>query len=148
MSEEQPPQEEILHSVPVTDEDRYYLERLYKEPVESLARIEDAAKFLGGAAATTAGVFLAAIKLTAGPSSVARIWWLPVLLWVVSLLVFVRILVPRRFSVRERDPASVKRMLLKARDSKYRLLWAGTLLFIGGLVSAAVLLGVGKGAVS
>ncbi len=145
MPEEKPPQEEILQSVPVTDEDRYYLERLYKEPVESLGRIEDAVKFLGGAAATTAGVFLAAIKLTPDP---ARIWWLPVLLWVVSLLVFVRILVPRRFSVRERDPSAVKQMLLNARDSKYRLLWAGTLLFIGGLVSAAVLLGAGKGAVS
>ena len=140
MAEEKRPDEGVIQSVPLSDEDRYYLEQQYKEPVESLARIEDTAKFLGGATATTSGIFLAAVKLAADLSDAARLWWfLPVLLWVASILVFVRILVPRRYIVGERDPSSIKRMLLEARDSKYRLLQAGTVLFVGGLVSAAVL---------
>ncbi|MEE8587351.1 MAG: hypothetical protein V3T83_21130 [Acidobacteriota bacterium] len=142
MAEEQRPDEELIQSVPVTDEDRFYLEQLYKEPVESLARIEDTAKFLAGATATTSGVFLAAVKLAsgaAGGAAASVLWFLPVVLWVVAILLFVRVLVPRRFSVGERDPSSIKRALLELRESKYRLLQVGTWLFLGGLVSAAVL---------
>lgn len=46
-----------------TDAERWYYERAYREPVEAIARIEEVAKFLVGATATTSGLFVAASKL-------------------------------------------------------------------------------------
>ena len=50
--------EEELTSRSLTAEEKYYYERSYKEPIESIARIEETAKFLTGVAATMSGLFL------------------------------------------------------------------------------------------
>lgn len=123
MAQDQPPESEVLESVPLGDEDRFYLEQQYKEPVESLARIEDATKFLGGAKATTSGIFLAAVKMAAGTPDAARMWWfLPLLLWVGIVLA----LALQRCDVRRGDLSAIKKMTPRARDRNHRWLQAGT----------------------
>ena len=57
---------ERLKSQRLTEEDKYFYERSFKEPVESTERIEEVAKFLVGATATTSGLFLAAFKDSEG----------------------------------------------------------------------------------
>jgi hypothetical protein len=59
------PVEEIPSRIP-SEEERYFYEQSYREPVESIARIEEVAKFMVGATATTSGLFLAAFKLSTG----------------------------------------------------------------------------------
>src|SRR5262249_33719079 len=67
---------EEIPSRPLTDEEQYFYERSYKELVESIPRIEDVAKFLIGATATTSGLFLAAFKLARGDKTVTEAFWL------------------------------------------------------------------------
>ncbi len=66
--------EEII-SRPLTDEQRYYVEQFYKEPVESLGRIEETAKFLIGTSSATSGLYLAAFKLAFGERTVSGGIW-------------------------------------------------------------------------
>ena len=100
------PIEDIV-SAPLTEADRYYLEQAYKDPVERIGRIEDVAKFLAGATATTSGLYLAAFKITLGGGTVtAFAWFLPYLLWAVSLIFFVLVLLPFRHPTQENDPGS------------------------------------------
>ena len=40
---------EDLVSEPLTEEDQFYLQQGYQDPVQRIARIEDVAKFLAGA---------------------------------------------------------------------------------------------------
>ena len=61
----------LLRHRQVSAEEKYFYEQSYKkiDPVESIARIEDVAKFLVGATATTSGLFLSAFNLVLGTSS-------------------------------------------------------------------------------
>jgi hypothetical protein len=61
-----PDDSEALPSRSITPEESYYLEFATKEPVDSLARLDEVAKFLIGASATTSGLFVAAFKLVLG----------------------------------------------------------------------------------
>lgn len=44
------------------DEDKFYYEQSYKEPVEGIKRMEETAKFLVGAVTTASGLFMAASR--------------------------------------------------------------------------------------
>lgn len=148
MAEEHPPpsppaaeEAEVLISRSMTGEENYYRERAYKEPVESIARIEEVAKFLIGATATTSGLFLAAFKLAArGNPAPGNLWVLPFSLWAAALMILVLVLLPQDYLVGQNEPASWKAAFLSARRRKYRRLLAGAIAFIAGILSAAILL--------
>ena len=70
----------IIQSCKPPPEERFYHEQAYKEPVAAIARIEEVAKFLIGAATTTSGLYLAAFKLTPATRITADpVWILPYL---------------------------------------------------------------------
>ncbi len=128
---------EELQSRKMTDEENYYFEQSYKEPVECIARIEDAAKFLLGATSTTSGLFLAALKLSIGKKAVAGlVWYLPFICWAASIICLVLVVFPYEYETGKNEPASWKKAFVKAQKRKYNRLFAGTLFFIIGIVSA------------
>ena len=128
---------ERLKSQRLTEEDKYFYERSFKEPVESTERIEEVAKFLVGATATTSGLFLAAFKLSLGQNAAASFaWYVPFLCWAASIVALVLVLLPRKYKAGESEPQSWKKAYLAARDRKYRYLLGGALLFVAGILSA------------
>jgi len=133
---------ERISSEPMSDEDRYYLERAWKEPVESISRIEDTAKFLIGATAGTSGLFLSALRLAVGSSAVMSgyQWMLPFICWSLSVICLVLVLFPRRYNTYENAPQAWKKAFLSAGKWKYAFLCLGTLLFILGILHGMWLL--------
>jgi len=128
--------EEIV-SRPMTDEERYYVEQYYKEPVECLKLIEETAKFLIGAGAGTSGLYLSAFKLSLGEQTVSRgIWFVPFLLWAFSILALILVLLPRKYDTGKNEPASYKAAFLKAQQIKYRWLLWGAGFFVLGILTA------------
>ena len=128
---------EVLPSRLPTDEEKYFSERAYKEIVESIPRIEDVAKFLIGATATTSGLYLAAFKLARGDTTVAEpLWFLPFVCWALSLAALVLVLFPFRYETGQQVPQSWKEAYRWARDRKYRWLAVGTCFFIAGIFAA------------
>ncbi len=126
---------EELRSRPLSDEDEFYYERSYKEPVESTERIEETAKFLIGATATASGIFLAAFKLSLGNQTVAdAAYYAPFICWSLSLVALVLVLFPVEYTVGKSEPASWKVAFRKARQWKYGLLFVGAMLFVAGIV--------------
>ncbi len=135
MENEQTEIEEVP-SRSVTDEDRYYAELLYKDPAETTARTEDTAKFLMGITAGTSGLYLSAYKLAMGKATVSGLtWFLPFFFWAFSIISLILVIFPQKYETFRNEPASLKRAVLKARDRKYRRLFAGTLFFILGIFS-------------
>ncbi len=136
MEQEDEPVDELT-SRPLTDEERYFFEYAYKEPVESITRIEEVAKFLIGATATTSGLFLAAFKISQGQTPVSGLAWLvPFVCWAISILVQIVVLMPHEYRVGRSEPASWQRAFRQARTRKYRWLLIGTVFFIAGIISA------------
>ena len=133
-----PDESEALASRKVTDEERYFLEFATKEPVDSLARLDEVAKFLIGASATTSGLFLAAFKLVLGEKATVPgpAGFAPFLLWAASILALLRVLLPHRYPTGRNEPASWKAAVLQARTRKYRWLQVGAWLFILGILAA------------
>jgi hypothetical protein len=133
-----PDENEVLASRKLTDEERYFLEFAAKEPVDSLARLDDVAKFLIGASATTSGLFLAAFKLVLGEKTTVPgpAGFVPFVLWAASILALLRVLLPHRYPTGRNEPASWKAAVLKARIRKYRWLQVGAWLFIFGILAA------------
>ncbi len=128
--------EEVQGRAPTAAE-RYYLEQGYKEPVASIARIEEVAKFLVGATATTSGLFAAAHKLALGDATAqGLIWLLPFLAWSAGILCQLLVIFPWRYRAGRAEPASWRRAFLRARVVKYGFLLAGGLCFIAGLLLA------------
>ena len=129
---------EDINSDSLSPSDIYYLERAYKEPVERIGRIEEAAKFLAGATAITSGLYLAAFKIALGDqTSQAIVWFLPYCLWAVSLILFVLVLLPQRYPTLENDPGSWRTAFVKTGKCKYRRLLLGAIFFILGIISGA-----------
>ena len=129
--------EEVPSRLP-NDEEKYFAERAYKEIVESIPRIEEVAKFLIGATATTSGLYLAAFKLARGEKTVAEPWWfVPFVCWALSLAALVFVLFPFRYETGQNVPHSWKAAYRQARDRKYHWLATGTGLFIIGILAAA-----------
>ena len=128
---------EELSSRPLSDEEGYFYEQSYKEPVQGIGRIEELAKFLVGAAATTSGLFTAAFKFVMGNQTTSGIVWLaPFVLWALSILTLILVLLPQKYAVGRNEPADWKAKFLEARDRKFRRLLIGALLFIAGIISA------------
>ena len=127
-----------LQSRLLRDDERYYYEQSYKEPVESIARIEDTAKFLIGAAATTSGIFLAAFQLSVGNQTVSGTKEImPFIFWALSILGLILVLFPHEYRTGKNEPASWREAFLQARKRKYRWLIIGAVLFVAGVISAA-----------
>jgi hypothetical protein len=133
-----PDDSEAVPARPLTPEDSYYLEFATKEPVDSLARLDDIAKFLIGASATTSGLFVSAFKLVLGDktSVPGPAGFVPFLLWAASILALLRVVVPRQYPTGRNKPASWRAAVLQARQWKYRWLQVGAWLFILGIMAA------------
>ncbi|MDM8514955.1 hypothetical protein QUF76_02055 [Desulfobacterales bacterium HSG16] len=130
---------EEIPSRKMTDEEKYYQEQSYKEPVEGIARIEDTAKFLLGATATTSGLYLGALRLSIGKSTVTGIiWYLPFLWWALSIIGMILVIFPEKYETGKNEPGSWKKAFLKARKLKYIRLFIGTLFFIFGIITAVI----------
>ena len=115
MSRDKNPTPEIA-ATPLTDEQRYYYELSYKEPADSIGRIEEMAKFLVGAVSATSGLVLAALGLALGDTRAGGGWfYAPVLLWSASVLLLVLVLLPRRYTAGQREPEAWKQTLLSSR---------------------------------
>jgi hypothetical protein len=128
---------EEIPSRRLTDEERYFFEYAYKEPVESIPRIEEVAKFLVGATATTSGLFLAAFKLSQGDKTVAGLaWFVPFICWAISILALILVLFPHKYRTGSHEPAAWQQAFLQARRWKYRWLVVGALLFVAGIITA------------
>jgi hypothetical protein len=133
-----PDESEALPSRKVTDEERYLLDFATKESVDSLARLDEVAKFLIGATATTSGLFLAAFKLVLGEKATVPgpAGFAPFLLWAASILALLRVLLPHRYPTGRNEPASWRDAVRQARTRKYRWLQVGAWLFIFGILAA------------
>ena len=109
-----------------------------KEPVDSLARLDDIAKFLIGASATTSGLFVAAYKLALGEKTPVPgpAGFAPFLLWAASILALLRVVLPQSYPTGRNEPASWRAAVLQARRRKYGWLQAGAWLFILGILAA------------
>lgn len=128
---------EELPSTPLSEEEQYFHERSYKELVESIPRIEDVAKFLIGATATTSGLFLAAIKLARGDKTVSELFWfVPFICWSLSIVALTLVLFPYHYETGRAEPASWKHAFAQAQSRKYRWLAVGAGFFIAGILSA------------
>jgi len=127
-----------LASRKLTDEEQYFLEYATKEPVDSLARLDEVAKFLIGASATTSGLFVAAYKLSLGEKAVVPgpAGLAPFLLWAGSIVALLCVLLPHWYQTGKNEPAAWKDAVLRARQRKYRWLLAGAVLFILGIMAA------------
>ncbi len=121
-----------------TPEDTYYLEFALKEPVDSLARLDDIAKFFIGASATTSGLFVAAFKLVLGDKTTVAgpAGYAPFLLWAASILALLRVVLPQQYATGRHEPASWRHAVLQAQRRKYRWLQIGAWLFILGILAA------------
>lgn len=131
----------ILRGRALTEEEKYYQEQSYKEPVAGIGRIEEAAKFLVGATATTSGLVLAAYKLKGADNEAQElVWVLPFVAWGLGIILQILVLFPMRYTVGRNHPASWKVAFQKARNMKYAFLMAGTLCFIVGIFTGLVIL--------
>jgi hypothetical protein len=130
--------EEVV-SRPLSDEERYYAEQYYKEPVESLKRVEETAKYLIGTSSATSGLYLAAFKLSFGDVKVHPVWLIPFLCWAAAILLLIVVLLPRKYETGKNEPASFKAAFQEAHVYKFRRLMFGAACFILGILSAAML---------
>ena len=130
---------EILRARPLTEEEKYFYEQSYKQLVEGIGRIEEVAKFMVGATATTSGLFLAAVKLVLGNATVSgTIWLLPFMAWALGIVFLILVLFPQRYTAKRNQPTAWKAAFLRARRNKFILLCLGTLSFVAGILLALV----------
>ncbi len=128
---------EELSSRRVTAEEQYFYERSYKELVESIPRIEEVAKFLMGATATTSGLLAAAFKLAYGDKTVSEpFWFAPFLCWALSIVALLFVLFPYKYEAGRNEPEAWKQAFIQARSRKYRWLAIGAGMFILGIFAA------------
>ncbi|MAG93531.1 MAG: hypothetical protein CMJ48_07260 [Planctomycetaceae bacterium] len=127
-----------LQGAAPTPEETFYLKTSYEEPVASLARLEQTARFLITVATSTSGVFVAALKLSLGKDeTLAATWFGPFGLWAISVACLLVVLVPRHYSHGRNEPADIKRMVLEVQRFKYRWLVGGAAAFLAGILLAA-----------
>jgi hypothetical protein len=118
-------------------EEAYFMEASYKNTVESIRGIEDAAKFFVGATATTSGLFLAASKLSFGEAvNPSTYWMLPFISWAIAIIFHVLVLFPLRYRAETHLPLAMKAAFLRAQKIKYVFLSLGAICFIFGLIAS------------
>lgn len=122
----------------MTDEEAFYLKMAYEEPVESLGRLEETARFLMTVAASTSGLFVAALKLSLQQGERLDPWWFaPFALWAAAVACLVVVLVPRTYTHGRNEPADIRSTIVRIRQFKYRWLVAGAAAFVAGVIAAA-----------
>ncbi len=129
--------EEIV-ARPMTDEQRYYVEQFYKEPVESLGRIEETAKFLIGTSSATSGLYLAAFKMAFGEAKDHIVGLIPFICWSLAIILLILTLLPRKYETGKNEPASYKKAFQDAHHYKFQRLMFGAVCFILGIITAAM----------
>ena len=123
-----------------THEESLYLKTAYEQPVESLGRLEDTARFLVTVATSASAVFLAALKLSSGDGEILDAWWfVPFALWAASVACLVIVLVPRNYAHGQNEPHDIRKTVLRIQRFKYRWLVVGAASFVAGIIVAAVL---------
>ncbi len=130
---------ENLPSRRLTREEEMYRDVALQEPMKSLDRLEEVAKFLIGATATASGLLIAALKIAQGtedPSTGIRDL-LPFLLWSLSLVSCLLVVAPRAYQTGRHQPSSWKAAVVAARQWKFHWLTCGMIFFILGILSAA-----------
>lgn len=130
---------EELPSRRLTREEEMYRDVAFQEPVKSIDRLEDTAKFLIGATATASGLLIAALKVAQGTlnPSIGIRGLLPFLLWSFSLASCLLVIAPRAYQTGRRQPSSWEAAVLSARQWKFHCLTFGMIFFILGILSAA-----------
>lgn len=128
-----------VKGIPLSGEDEFYPGQAYREPVERIARFEEAAKFLAGATATTSGLYLAAYKISMGKATSASFGWiLPFLSWSISLILLVLVLLPAHYGHYKNDPPSIKAAFQRSGRMKYSFLFGGVFFFVTGILLAVL----------
>lgn len=118
-------------------EESYFIEASYKNTVDSIKGIEETAKFLVGATATTSGLFLAATKLSFGDSADPDPYWiLPFISWAIAIMFLILVLFPLRYSAKAHIPLAMKKVFQLAQKIKYTFLSLGAACFIFGLIAS------------
>ena len=136
---------EVLGEKP-SKRDKFYQELGYREPVDSITKIEEAAKFLAGAVTFSCGALLTAMKIgieLADKKELPIVPWCVVMgLWIASLLWLLLVLLPISDHVRTDSPTELESSFRKSRTKKYRYLVSGTICFVAGLVAGLVAIGM------
>ena len=126
---------------PLTEEERFFVTAAFKNVVESIKSIEETAKFLVGATATTSGLFLAAAKISFGESANSEPTWLiPFTAWAISIIVLILVLYPLPYWVEKQRPLAMKKAFSKALKVKYSFLAIGALSFLFGVMYSIIIL--------
>lgn len=134
--------EDPLEDIPsrrLTREEEMYRDMALQEPVKSIDRLEEVAKFLIGATATASGLLIAALTIAQGttnPSTGIR-GLVPFLLWSLSLVSCLLVVAPRTYQTGRHQPSSWKAAVVSARQRKFHCLTFGMIFFILGILSAA-----------
>lgn len=122
-----------------TPEEAFFLEQAYKNPVDSIERIEETAKFMVTVLVAVSGLLAAACKMAEGENAASqRLWWLPFVIWVAACFCWVIVLFPTAYGIGKQDPASIKAAYRKMLGWKYAWLAAGLVLFGLGLFCAVL----------
>lgn len=122
-------------------EEEFYLEAEFKEPVESLDRLEDLARFLITVQTTLAGLLISALRISLPKNTTLNPWWLlPLGLWCAATLCFLLALIPRQYAHGKSQPKSFKEALISAQQYKWQKLKLGVFGFLAGLIAAACIM--------
>jgi hypothetical protein len=134
---------ELLNSRKLTAEEEFFYKTAFKEPVKSIDRLEETAKFLAAAVSASAGVFLSALRVGPEPYGMpmpgisALLAAATIVFWGISLITLLMVLLPRPYAVGRNHPDDWKETFITIRRVKYRWLMLGAGAFIIGLVVAA-----------
>ena len=131
-----------IESSPLSEREKFYWELGYKEPIESMERIEDTAKFIAGAVTGSCGLLLSSLRIAMAldpdnPPDM-QYWWFVAACWVVSLLLLFLVLFPLPWFVRKNSVTDLESKYKTIRNNKYIALIAGTAAFLVGLVIGLV----------
>jgi cobalamin synthase len=125
-----------LKGRPPSEDEQYLLEVERQAEVTAIGRIEETARLLTGSISAVTGIFVAALKLGAPPTTAtgAESLVLAVVAWCVAIFVCLLVLVPMPLRHARHAPESIRRALHRAMWRKWWLLIAAVVLFGTGTV--------------
>ena len=122
--------------------EQFYYEQGFKEPVDSITRIEETAKLLLGTITACAGVLLTSLKIIVSVDENTSFFvgsWVVIGCWAVALMFLVNVVTPLPWKTRVDDPTSLESTYRTIRKSKAMSLWIGVVLFVFGLFAGLIL---------